>query len=134
VVTGLLFAAWEIVDHAFLMGVEMVAYHVIGFAVETTFAAIGILWLAHSSERARLERERADALAAIVAEALGSEDAQSSPVTSLIRAVDEAEKSAEDKPEIREQLSRIRRDVRRIQVANRGLKEILWPEVDAPAR
>jgi cation transport regulator ChaC len=131
---ALVFMAWELVDHVLLMDVEMVTYHLIGFIVETTLASLAIVWAAYSRERSRQVQQRAEALAAVVAEALGSDDHEVSPVARLVKSLDEMRSCAHKWPDVHEQIDRIERDARRIQIANRGLKEILWPQVGAAAR
>jgi len=131
---ALVFVAWEVVDHALLMDVEMVTYHLTGFIVETTLASLAIVWAAYSRERSRQVQQRAEALAAIVAEALGSDDHDVSPVARLVKTLDEMRGCAHNWPDAHEQIDRMERDARRIQIANRGLKEILWPQARAAAR
>ena len=125
----LLFAAWEIIEHVLLMGMEMLTYHITAFIGETIIAIAVIFWVTRLQERVRIEGKRAERLATVVAEAMASEEGMSSPVASLIQSLQELRSSTEDMPVIQKQLERIEHDVHRIQVVNRGLKELLLPIV-----
>ncbi|MFQ5811266.1 MAG: hypothetical protein ACE5JM_16740 [Armatimonadota bacterium] len=130
-VAALLFAAWEIVDHVLLMEMEMVTYHLIGFVCETVLAAAAILWATHHAERARRERERAERLAAVVATAIVSSEADISPVTRLMDGLAAVRRSTSDIPEVQETLRGMEEDARRIQVVSRGLRQIVSPHVQS---
>ncbi len=124
-----LFLAWEIISHALLMDMDMLTYHITAFVGETILAIAVIFWVTGLKERVRVEGERAERLATIVAQAMTSEEGMASPVASLIQSLQELRSSTEDMPEIQKKLEGIEHDVHRIQVVTRGLKELLLPIV-----
>ena len=50
-VAALVLALWQIANHVFLMEMEMAAYHLTSFFVETGLAMATILWAVHHRER-----------------------------------------------------------------------------------
>lgn len=131
VAAALLFAAWQIVNHIYLMNVDMVTYHVIGFLVEAALAAVAILWATHNAEQARRERERAERLAIVVAEAMVSAESDVSPVARLMKGLRELHESAQGMSAIQGKLSRMEQDARRVEVVNRRLRQIISPYVES---
>ena len=125
----LLFAAWEIIEHVLLMSMGMFTYHITAFVGETIIAIAVIFWVTRLQGRVRVEGERAERLATVVTQAMASEEGMDSPVASLIQSLQELRSSTEDTPVIQKQLDRIEHDAHRIQVVNRGLKELLLPIV-----
>ncbi len=124
-----LFLAWEVISHALLMGMDMFTYHITAFVGETILAIAVIFWVTGLKERVRVEGERAERLATVIAQAMASDEGMASPVASLTQSLQELRSSTEDMPVIQKQLERIEHDVHRIQVVNRGLKELLLPIV-----
>ncbi len=124
-----LFLAWEVISHALLMNMAMFTYHITAFVGETILAIAVIFWVTGLKERVRVEGERAERLVTVVAQAMASDAGMDNPMASLIQSLQELRSSTEDMPAIQKQLECIEHDVHRIQVVNRGMKELLLPIV-----
>jgi len=125
----LAFAAWELTDHLLLTNMPDFAHSALSFSIESLLAIGAIYWLSRTMERGRVERARADRLAAAIAVALASDESEISPVTGVLKAIQDIKVQTAHMPQTQDTVARAEHNAQRIRTVSRHLDRLYAPRL-----